>query len=142
MRVATVLYEDRMRPSPSGEYPLHDLVMRIVEDDINGETWELRKIVEKNPRKGIGNVLNDVRRTELIAGSGDLFLLVDRDVIAQHLDLATNASECPQTAEAVQARCWSRPWSHLVVRRRCTALLRSVVGRSYGGISRSFPGGA
>lgn len=53
--VATVLYEDSMRPGAGGSYPLHDLVMRMVEDEINGQTWELARAVAKNPRNGIGS---------------------------------------------------------------------------------------
>ncbi len=91
--IATVLYEDTMRPGAGGSYPLHDLVMRMVEDDVNGQTWELQRAVAKNPRKGIGNILNDVRRTELLAGGGTLFLLVDMDRIAEHLKLPKGSTE-------------------------------------------------
>lgn len=101
--IATVLYEDQMRAGAAGSYPLHDLVMRFVEDQINGETWKLQKLVFKNPRKGIGNVLNDIADAAFIAGSGDLFVLVDRDVLASHLKLPAGATD-PQIIAALQAR--------------------------------------
>lgn len=91
--LATVLYEDKMLPGPSGSYPLHDLVMRLVEDEVNGQTYKLKRLIEKNPRNGIGNVLNDLRSTSLLAGAGTLFLLIDRDVLAAHLKLTTRARD-------------------------------------------------
>lgn len=91
--LATVLYEDKMLPGPSGSYPLHDLVMRLVEDEVNGQTYKLKRLIEKNPRNGIGNVLNDLRSTSLLAGAGTLFLLIDRDVLAAHLKLPTRARD-------------------------------------------------
>lgn len=91
--LATVLYEDSMSAGPGGSYPLHDLVMRLVEDEINGQTWQLLKLVDKNPRKGIGNVFRDLKRTSLIAGSGVLFLLIDSDKTAEQLGLGHDASE-------------------------------------------------
>lgn len=98
--LATVLYEDTMRPGADGSYPLHDLVMRMVEDEINGQTWELRKRVAKNPRRGIGNVLNDVKtRTGLLAGTGKLFLLIDLDRIAEHLKLPKSTTEADLVAK-------------------------------------------
>jgi hypothetical protein len=80
--LATILYEDARR---GHEYPLHTLVMRMVEDEINGETWRLLKLVKANPRKGIDNVLRDIRRAHLIAGDGRLLVLVDSDVTASHV---------------------------------------------------------
>lgn len=97
--LATVLYEDSMQAGPGGSYPLHDLVMRLVEDDINGQTWRLHKLVEKNPRRGVGNILNDVKVTSLLAGAGELYLLIDRDQIARHLGLSANASDDDVVAE-------------------------------------------
>jgi hypothetical protein len=91
MFVATVLYEDSMQPGAAGRYPLHDLVMRLVEDEINGETHILHKRVDKNPRNGIGNLLSDVAVSNLIAGSGKLFLLVDRDRVAEYVELPRRA---------------------------------------------------
>ncbi len=91
--LATVLYEDSMLPGPGGEYPLHDLLMRIVEDEINGQTYRLRALVAKNPRRGIDNLLKDLPRTGLLAGEGLLFLLIDRDRISRHLQLAANATD-------------------------------------------------
>jgi hypothetical protein len=78
---ATVLYED----SKIGrEFPLHQLVLRMVEDDINGETWQLQKKIAENPRNGVDKVLSDVRGTSVRAGKGTLFILVDRDKIIDH----------------------------------------------------------
>lgn len=91
--IATVLYEDQMQSGANGSFPLHDLVMRFVEDLINGQTWRLNKLVFKNPRKGINNVVKDLAFTDMIAGAGDLFLLVDRDRIARHLNLSANATD-------------------------------------------------
>lgn len=81
--LVTVLYED----SKIGrEFPLHRLVLRMVEDQINGQTWKLLRLIADNPRKGIDKVLRDVRAASLTAGSGSLFVLADRDVLAQHLN--------------------------------------------------------
>lgn len=71
---STVLHEDKMVPGPNGDYPLHALVMRMVEDDINGQTWRLRSLFDRNPRNGIDAIINDVKRTEMIAGAGQLYL--------------------------------------------------------------------
>jgi len=90
---ATVLYEDTMQPGAGGACPLHDLVMRLVEDEINGETWRLLPMVHKNPRKGIGNVLKEVRRTRQVATPGRLLVLVDNDRVREHLKLTRQASE-------------------------------------------------
>lgn len=108
MPLVTVLYED----SKIGkEFPLHKLVMRIVEDEINGQTWKLLKLVDDNPRNGIDNVLRDVRAASLTAGSGSLFVLADRDVVIQHVNqnakqgevrLANTATD-EEIAAAVQA---------------------------------------
>lgn len=106
--IATVLYEDQMRAGAAGSYPLHDLVMRFVEDQINGETWKLQKLVFKNARKGIGNVLNDIEDTAFFANSGDLYVLVDRDAflkdagIRKRLKLPPNATS-QQIAQALRA---------------------------------------
>jgi hypothetical protein len=108
MPLVTVLYED----SKIGkEFPLHKLVMRMVEDQINGQTWKLLKLVADNPRNGIDNVLGDVRAAELTAGPGFLFVLADRDVLTEHitrnarpgeLRLAPTATD-GEIAAAVQA---------------------------------------
>ncbi len=108
MSLVTVLYED----SKIGkEFPLHKLVLRIVEDEINGQTWRLHKLVVDNPRNGIDNVLRDVRAASLTAGSGALFVLADRDVLIEHVNknakpgearLAKSATD-EDIAAAVQA---------------------------------------
>jgi len=83
MKLATVLYED----SKIGrDFPLHHLVLRMTEDDINGETWRLRQCVLDNPRNGVDLVLKELPRTKLAAGTGKLFVLVDRDRIVQHIN--------------------------------------------------------
>lgn len=107
--LVTVLYEDSKRGQ---DYPLHFLVLRMVEDDIDGQTWKLRKAVLDNPRKGIDRILSDVKETALIAGAGKLFVLADRDRITEHLNqtlpegakaLARDATEAEVIA-AVRAR--------------------------------------
>lgn len=81
--LATVRYEDAPRGK---EYPLHNLLLRLVEDEIGGETWRIRKHVQGNPRKGVDNVLHDIRAASIIAGGGMLFALVDRDEIVAHFN--------------------------------------------------------
>lgn len=88
---ATVLYEDQMLKGQSG-FPLHDLVMRLVEDDINGEFWRFNGLVAGLPRKGIDKIIEDLPRTGRLAGSGQLMVLVDSDRIAEHLKLPPTAA--------------------------------------------------
>jgi len=124
--LATVLYEDKMLPSSGGNYPLHDLVMRMVEDQIDGETWKLRKSISRNPRKGIGNILNDVEDAAFLAGTGELYLLVDRDVIAKHLGLPT-ASTDESVVAALVARSDAPAKVHpYFLRPNIEGLLRSI----------------
>lgn len=81
----TVLYEDSQRGR--AEFALHRLVLRLVEDDVGGETWRLGQRVQAVPRSGVDKVLRDLReRADLIAGSGFVFALVDRDEIVAHLN--------------------------------------------------------
>lgn len=95
--LVTVLYED----SKIGkEFPLHKLVLRMVEDEINGQTWKLLKLVEDNPRNGIDNVLRDVRAASLTAGPGSLFVLADRDVLVQHVNQNAKPGEARLAATA------------------------------------------
>jgi hypothetical protein len=89
----TVLYEDKMAVGAGGQYPLHDLVLRMVQDDEERELWLLQQAVAKNPRNGIDKLLADLRRTALIAGPGRLFVLVDRDRIARHVGLLGSATD-------------------------------------------------
>lgn len=124
--LATVLYEDSMRPGARGEYPLHDLVMQLVEDEINGQTRLLRPLVDKNPCKGINNVLNDVKRTALIAGAGKLYLLVDRDKIARHLGLQANAPDA-DVVDALKERSDTKDKLHpFFLSPNVEGLLRSI----------------
>ena len=99
MRVATVLYEDKMAVGSNGEYPPHDLVLRMVADQLGGEHFELRARVKPNPRNGVGNVIRDLGRTKKIAGSGHLFVVLDRDRVAEHLP----GSPRPTTDAAIVA---------------------------------------
>jgi hypothetical protein len=102
MLVATVLYEDSMQPGANGAFPPHDFVLSMVRDITKRELWDLRKLIEKNPRNGLSKVLADVRRTRLLAGQGLLCLLVDRDRVAQHLNLPNSASD-DEIVEAVKS---------------------------------------
>lgn len=95
--LATVLYEDSKLGK---EFPLHHLVLRLVEDEINGQTWRLRKVVHDNPKNGIDKVLADVRATELIAGEGMVFVLVDRDRIVRHVNQNALPNEVPLSPNA------------------------------------------
>ncbi len=85
--VATVLYEDKMQPGGDGSFPPHDFILAMVKDLVGREVWELRKIIEKNPRNGVNNLLKDAKHTSRRAGSGILCMLIDRDRIAEHLKL-------------------------------------------------------
>jgi hypothetical protein len=97
--LATVLYEDKMSSSANGGYPLHDLVMRMVEDDINGQTWQLLAWIHKNPRNGVGKIIRDIKDTQLIAGAGKLLVLVDDDRVGEHLGLGNSATGVEVAAE-------------------------------------------
>lgn len=98
--VATVLYEDS---KVGRDYPLHALIMRMVEDDIDGQTWRLRKLVADNPRNGIDKILEDVRSTSLIAGAGRLFVLADRDHVVEHLNRTAPSGAAPLPLTATDA---------------------------------------
>lgn len=98
----TVLYED----SQIGQtFPLHDLVVRMVEDDLRAETWKLRKLVDGKPRKGIDNVLRDVRAAQLLAGAGSLFVLADSDKLVNHVrkNARPGEAELPKSASPADA---------------------------------------
>lgn len=99
MPVATVLYEDKMQVGASGAFPPHDFVLSMVGDRTGKGVWELRGLVEKNPRNGVSKLIADVKRTSLLAGGGKLCLLVDRDRIAEHVGLPKNSSEAAVIAE-------------------------------------------
>lgn len=93
MRVATVLYEDKMQVGSGGAFPPHDLVLAMVADRTGQPVWALRDLVDKNPRNGVGKLIADVKRTSLLAGRGTLCVLVDRDRVAEHLGLSKGVSE-------------------------------------------------
>ena len=99
MRVATVLYEDKMQPGSGGAFPPHDLLLAMVKDLTGKDVWDLRKFIDKNPRKGIGNLITDLKRTSLLAGAGKLCIVVDRDRVAEHLGLDRTAPEVDVTAQ-------------------------------------------
>ncbi len=93
MLVATVLYEDKMQVGSGSSFPPHDLVLAMVADLTGRTVWDLRPLVGKNPRNGVSKLIGDLKRTSLIAGSGTLCVLVDRDRVAEHLGLPKGASE-------------------------------------------------
>ena len=99
MPVATVLYEDKMQVGSNGAFPPHDFVLSMISGLIGKTIWELRTIVEKNPRNGVNKLIADLGRADLLAGAGYLCVLVDFDRIAEQLGLNGGASE----AEVIQA---------------------------------------
>jgi hypothetical protein len=103
MRVATVLYEDKMQVGSGGAFPPHDFLLAMVADITGRKVWELRRLVDGNPRNGVGKLIGDLGRTSMLAGSGMLCLLVDRDRIAEHVGLPKNAPEADVT-KALRAR--------------------------------------
>lgn len=127
--LVTVLYEDSIRRDGGGSYPLHDLVVRLVEEEISFgiQTWELHKLIQPVPRNGVDEVLKDVKkRTALFAGKGKLFLLLDSDRVAQHLKLGANA-EGEQIVEAVKASSDAREKLEVFfLLRNVEGLLRSI----------------
>ena len=99
MPVATVLYEDKMQVGSGGMFPPHDFVLAMVAD-LTGQTlWDLRKLVDKNPRNGVSKLIADVHRTDLLAGRGKLCVLVDQDRVAEQLGLPKHAPEDDIIAE-------------------------------------------
>lgn len=98
MAVATVLYEDKMQVGSGGAFPPHDFLLAMVADLTEQTVWDLRGLVDKNPRNGVSKLIADVRRTSLLAGRGKLCVLVDRDRVAEHLGLPRNAPEDEVTA--------------------------------------------
>jgi hypothetical protein len=103
-RVATVLYEDRMRPNADGVFPPHDFVLAMVGDLTGDPVWELRRQIPANPRNGVGNILRDIERTSLLAGAGKLLVLVDSDRFAEQLGLNRKASR-DAILDQVRKRC-------------------------------------
>jgi hypothetical protein len=101
--VATVLYEDKMQVGSGGAYPFHDLVLSMVADETHYTLWELRERIDKNPRNGVSKLISDLGMTGALAGAGWLYILVDRDRIAEHVGLPRLAPEADVTA-ALKAR--------------------------------------
>lgn len=91
--VATVLYEDKMQVGAGGAFPPHDFVLAMVADRTGRSMWDLRRLVERNPRNGVSKLIADVKRTSLLAGSSKLCVLVDRDRVAEHIGLPKGATE-------------------------------------------------
>ena len=83
-----VLYEDKRAHADPGRFPLHDLVLRLVEDEVNGETWRLAKQVLMNPRGGVSNVLKQLKKTHRLSAGGPVFVLVDRDALSRELKVS------------------------------------------------------
>lgn len=130
-RVATVLYEDSQ--GPGGRFGLHELVLALVADRLESDgasrherMARLRQCVDGQPKKGVGNVITDLGRTGLIAGSGVLAVVVDRDRIHEHLHLGSDATDdriARSLAELSDAP--DRLWVHFLVPNQ-EGLLRSV----------------
>lgn len=102
MFVATIRYQDKMQIGSGGAYPPHDFVLSLVSALTARPVWELRKLVDKNPRNGISKLISDVRQTDLLAGRGKLCVLVDRDRVAEHLGLPKNAPDAAITEALYQ----------------------------------------
>lgn len=102
MPVATVLYEDKMQIGSGGTFPPHDFLLAMVSDLTGKSIWDLRNLVDKNPRNGLGKLIADLRRTSLLAGDGLLCILVDRDRVAEHLGLPRRAPEADVTAKLLE----------------------------------------
>ncbi|MCB9740303.1 MAG: hypothetical protein H6747_13665 [Deltaproteobacteria bacterium] len=94
--LATVLYEDSMAAGAGGEFPLHDLVLAMVCDQLPDEelqVWGLRRRIPCNPRRGINKLINDLAKTDVIASQGKLCVVVDHDRIARHLGLTPDSND-------------------------------------------------
>lgn len=100
--MATVLYEDKMQLGSGGAFPPHDFVLAMVADLTGQSVWDLRGLVDKNPRNGVTKLIADVARTRLLAGSGKLCVLVDRDRVAEHLGLTRDAPEADVTTALLE----------------------------------------
>lgn len=107
--VHTILYEDAMRGS-GGVFPPHDFVLSMVGEALRsqrpgevGDIWGLRRRVEARPQNGVGKLIAAVGTTDLLAGAGELFALVDRDEVGKHLRLGKGASD-QQVVSALRAR--------------------------------------
>jgi hypothetical protein len=86
--------------------------MRLVEDQINGETWSLHHAVDRIPCKGIDKLLDKLRRQPLFARGQLVLALVDADRTAEHVGLPKRAPfervaaeilrRCSKTTDQVQ----------------------------------------
>jgi len=124
--LASVLYEDKMIPTADKKYPLHDLVMRMVEDDIDGQTYKLLKLTKPYPKNGIDALLAELQNTDRIAGAGKLCLLADRDRVASHLGLAGSAND-EEIVKAVEAKSNAPGKLHVFfLYRNVESLLRDI----------------
>jgi len=137
--LATVHYEDKMQEGPQGVYPLHDLVMRMVEDDKNGKTWLLHKLVDRNPRKGIDQIIKDVQITDFHAGAGKLLLLVDRDRVAEHLKLSGPTTDAQVVAALKALSDASHKLEVFFLKPNLEGLLRAIKGCEPSLLPESMP---
>ncbi len=101
-RVATVLYEDKQQVAQK-QFPPHEFVLAMVRDVMGIEIHELQRTVVGNPKNGVSKLLGDVRKTSLIAGAQTLFVLVDRDRVAEHLQLPKHAPDI-EVVDAIKKR--------------------------------------
>lgn len=124
-RVATVLYEDQSGQSLKDFYP-HLFVLALVAEQSQKSVHDLRTRIDGVPKKGVNKLIADCARTERIAERGRLFVLVDRDRIAEHLHLRNSASD-DEVVEALRD-CSDRPEQLFVafLRPNMEGLLESI----------------
>jgi hypothetical protein len=99
--LARVLYEDKR--GPVKEFGLHAFVLACVADRVGGDRWKLRKLVDGNPRNGVGKLIASCREeaADLCPSGERLFALVDEDRICDHVNVAK--SDCRRlVAEAIK----------------------------------------
>jgi hypothetical protein len=102
MPVATVLYEDKMQVGSGGTFPPHDFILAMVAELTGTEVWNLRKLVDKNPRNGVSKLIGDLRFTSRLAAEGKLCIVVDRDRVAEQLGMPKRSAETEVTAKLLE----------------------------------------
>jgi hypothetical protein len=90
-KLATVFYEDKMQPDPSGDFPIHSLMLRLIADgfppQLPPEIWIFKKQLAGVSKRGVDNILTDLRDCfELISAGLPVFILIDRDKIIDHVN--------------------------------------------------------
>jgi len=97
---ATVLYEDKQQPRPNELFSPHAFVLSAVAavegydlSEFPQRVAMLTKVIDGRPQNGVSKLLTAIRNTSRIAGPGMLFLLVDRDRIAEHVGLQKASQE-------------------------------------------------